>query len=320
MISKRRYHCGFVALQLSDYFASGETKIEFTLTSCDNSRADYYDAVRVRNGKLVLESNTVGHIHGPGTQTYTVCTVTRTSGGATEHKEFRVYTVSDRTPRPLSPNEVNVEAVRAKEIDIGITAPGSRNYFRVGWRKKGGIGPLTFGVVSFANSPAVVTIPGLEAEADYEIRVYLITRQAFDLYRGGNSGSTGDLIPDITPSGKWVRNLTSGGHGKSQILTETTIAPVNDHYDDDHDDDHYDDDHYDDDDDDDHDDDHDDDDHDDDDHDDDNHHNPNNNVVSPPSVNPPPVNPPPTRPTRRDDDDDDDDDDDHDDNHDYGEL
>ena len=174
-----------------------------------------------------------------------------------------------------------MEAVRAKEIDIGITAPGSRNYFRVGWRKKGGIGPLTFGVVSFANSPAVVTIPGLEAEADYEIRVYLITRQAFDLYRGGNSGSTGDLIPDITPSGKWVRNLTSGGHGKSQILTETTIAPVNDHDDDDHDDD---DDHY---------------------------INTEHLItsISPPSVNPPPVNPPPTRPTRRDDDDDDDDDD-----------
>ena len=84
-------------------------------------------------------------------------------------------------------------AVRATEVDIQITAPGSSNYVRLAWRKMGG--QPTFGVVSLANSPAVLTIPGLEAETNYDIRVYLMTRQSFDLYRGGEFGSNGPPDP-----------------------------------------------------------------------------------------------------------------------------
>ena len=45
-------------IELADYLDPGVTGITFTLASCDSLRADYYDAVRVASGKLVLESNT----------------------------------------------------------------------------------------------------------------------------------------------------------------------------------------------------------------------------------------------------------------------
>ena len=51
-----------------------------------------------------------------------------------------------------------------------------------------------------------------------------MTRQAFDLYRGGNSGSTGTLIPEITPASKWITNLSGGGLGQSLTLAITTTA------------------------------------------------------------------------------------------------
>ena len=50
-------------IELADYLTPGETGVEFTLTSCDASRSDYYNAVRIVSGKLVVESNTVGHVH-----------------------------------------------------------------------------------------------------------------------------------------------------------------------------------------------------------------------------------------------------------------
>ena len=190
--------------------------------SCDSSRADYYDAVRVENGKLVLESNTVGHVHGVNTQTETVCTVAGRGRSRTYHREFQLYTVSDRKPRGLVPSDLSIMAVRATEADIQITALGAVSYVRVGWRKTGRV--PTFRVVSLGNSTATLTIPDLEPETNYEIRVYSMTRQAFDLYRGGNSGSTGDLISEITPASKWITNLSGGGLGSSLTLAITTTA------------------------------------------------------------------------------------------------
>ena len=114
-------------------------------------------------------------------------------------------------------------AARANEVDIRISTSASRNFVRMAWRKTGGQ-PI-FRVVSLANSEVVLTIPSLEAATSYEIRAYLMTRQSFDLYRGGNSGSTGTLIPEITPASMWLSNLSSGGLGKSQVVTATTGNP-----------------------------------------------------------------------------------------------
>ena len=209
-------------IELADYLAPGVTGITFALVSCDSSRADYYDTARVENGKLVLESNTLGHVHGGNTQTETVCTVAGRGRSGTYHREFQLYTVSDRKPRGLVPSDLSIMAVRANEADIQITALGAVSYVRVGWRKTGRV--PTFRVVSLGNSTATLTIPDLELETNYEIRVYLMTRQAFDLYRGGNSGSTGALIPEITPASKWITNLSGGGLGSSLTLAITTTA------------------------------------------------------------------------------------------------
>ena len=209
-------------IELADYLAPGVTGIAFELVSCDSSRADYYDTARVENGKLVLESNTLGHVHGVNTQTETVCTVAGRGRSRTYHREFQLYTVSDRKPRGLVPSDLSIMAVRATEADIQITALGAVSYVRVGWRKTGRV--PTFRVVSLGNSTATLTIPDLEPETNYEIRVYLMTRQAFDLYRGGNSGSTGDLISEITPASKWITNLSGGGLGSSLTLAITTTA------------------------------------------------------------------------------------------------
>ncbi|MXZ00319.1 hypothetical protein F4Y93_06590, partial [Candidatus Poribacteria bacterium] len=209
-------------VELADYLTPGQTGINFTLMSSDASRPDYYNDVRVENGKLVTESNTLGHVHGTGTQPHTVCTITWNEGNdVDEQQDLHLYTVSDRTPRALLSNEVSVAAVRATEVDIQVTV-GAGNYIRLGWRKTGDL-PI-FRVVSLASSPVTLTIPGLEPETDYEIRVSLMTRQSFDLYRGGSTGPTDTLIPEITPASKWIRNLSGGGLGKSQTLTATTPA------------------------------------------------------------------------------------------------
>ena len=209
-------------IELADYLAPGVTGITFALVSCESSRADYYDTARVENGKLVLESNTLGHVHGVNTQTETVCTVAGKGRSGTYHREFQLYTVSDRKPRGLVPSDLSIMAVRANEADIQITALGAVSYVRLWWRKPGS--QPTFRVVSLGNSTATLTIPDLEPETNYEIRVYLMTRQAFDLYRGGNSGSTGALIPEITPASKWITNLSGGGLGQSLTLAITTTA------------------------------------------------------------------------------------------------
>ena len=202
-------------IELEHYLVPGVTGITFALVSCDSSRADYYDSVQVENGKLVLESNTVGHIHGSNTESETVCTVAGKGRAGTHRREFHFYTVSDR--KPLALNGLSVTTVRVTEVDIQITTSAPGNYVRLGWRKTGS--RPTFRIASVSSGTATVTIPGLEPETDYEIRAYSMTRQAFDLYRGGNSGS---LISEITPPSKWIANLSGGGLGPSRSLTVTT--------------------------------------------------------------------------------------------------
>ena len=225
-------------IDLSDYLdteLTGTTSITFTLASCDNSRADYYNSASVNNGKLVLSSNTLGHVHGTNTESDTVCTVTGTDGTETRDQVFRLYTVSDRTPQQLSSSALSVAAVHATEVDVQITTSASNSYVRLGWRKTGE--QPTFAVVSLANSSSTLTISGLEAATDYEIRAYLMTRQSFDLFRAGNTAAAGTLISETTPASKWLTNLTSSGLGKSQVVTATTQDnPVSSSSDDDDDD------------------------------------------------------------------------------------
>ena len=210
-------------IALADYLVTGATGNTFTLKSCDDSRGDYYSSAIVQNGKLLLQSNTVGHVHGPNTQGETVCTVIGTGENGSEEQEFRLYTVSDRTPVALLPGPLTLVETRPSELDIQISVPGgSLGYLRLGWRKAGG--QPSFGVLSGVNSETVVTIPSLEAGTEYDIRAYLMSAQAFDLYRASNSGSPGELIPEGNPDSKWVANLSSGGLGKSQAITLRTAS------------------------------------------------------------------------------------------------
>ena len=202
---------------LSDYLADGVTGITFTLSSCDGWREDYYDSAVVEDERLVLESNTFGHIHGSNTQPETVCTVTGTGGGRNQDQEFRLYTVSDRTPLPLLPGALSLVEARPSEVDIRISVPqGAQDYLRLGWREIGG--QPTFRVVSGVSDGTLLTITGLEQGTEYDVRASLMTLQGFDLYRAGNSGAPLSLIPDGGPGSKWIGNLASGGLGKSQTI------------------------------------------------------------------------------------------------------
>ena len=209
-------------IDLADFLGEGQTGVSFSLHSCDDSRLDYYDSVVVNNGLLQLESNTLGQVHGTNTDSETVCSVTATGDDGSESREFSLYTVSDRTPQALQPGAVTLSEARSGEIDIQIALPGtSLGYVRVGWRKSGG--QPSFGVVYGATDGMVLTIPGLEASTDYEIRAYLMTAQAFDLYRASNTGSPGTLIQEGNPEAKWVSNLSGGGVGKSETLSVSTL-------------------------------------------------------------------------------------------------
>ena len=71
-----------------------------------------------------------------------------------------------------------------------------------------------------------MTITGLEAGTQYEVRAYLMSTQGFDLYSGGNPAEAGVLIAEETPASKWIANLAGGGVGKSQIIPlSTPLAP-----------------------------------------------------------------------------------------------
>ena len=88
-------------LELTDYLAQGVTGISFTLLSCDDARADYYDSVSVEGTTMVLVSNRLGHLHGANTQRETVCTVKGTGMGLTQDREFRFYSEASRRPWPM---------------------------------------------------------------------------------------------------------------------------------------------------------------------------------------------------------------------------
>ena len=207
---------------LADFLVEDITDASFSLHSCDDFRADYYDSATVENGKLVLEPNTLGHVHGANTEAETVCTVTATDDNGSENREFSLYIVSDRTPAALLPGAITLSEARSSEIDIQISLPSaSLGYLRVGWRKSGG--QPSFGVVSGATDGMVLTIAGLEAETAYEVWASLMTTQAFDLFRASNTGSPGTLIQEGSPASKWISNLSSAGLGKSQALSVSTL-------------------------------------------------------------------------------------------------
>ena len=212
-------------VELSEYIADGVTGVTFALESCDDTRSDYYNSAAVENGKLRLASNTLGHIHGENTQGETVCTVTATSADGYQEKEFRLYTVSDRTPTPLLVGDLTLAEARPTELDVQVALPeGAIAYVRLAWRKPGG--QFIFRVVSGVTDETVLTIPGLEAGSEYEVRAALMTFQSFDLYRVGNTGPEGTLIPEGSPAVKWVRNLARSGLGRSQAITTRTAYGI----------------------------------------------------------------------------------------------
>ncbi len=206
---------------LSDFLTDGVSTVTFSLSSCDESRADYYRSVVVENGRLKLESNTLGHVHGSSTQTQTVCTVAAAGDGGNQNREFSLYTVSDRTPAALPPGALTVSQARSDEIDVQVDVPGSSlGYLRLGWRVSGS--SPSFAVAHGVNADTVLTLTGLQPDTTYEIRAYLMTAQAFDLYRASNSGLAGTLIAEGNPESRWISNLTGAGLGKSLSISQAT--------------------------------------------------------------------------------------------------
>ena len=212
-------------VDLSGFLASGVTGVTFTLASCDSARGDYYDSVVVENSQVELQPNTQGHVHGSstGTQTATICTVTasRISGMDTETQDqaFQFYITPNRTPPGLSFDDVVLEEARTDEVDIKITGNLGTDKVRVQWRKSGG--SIVTRIAQGVSNSTVLTIPGLDANTGYEIRVALMSSQSFDLYRGNNTTS-GTLISPISPANKWVQNVGSSAFGKSATLNVTT--------------------------------------------------------------------------------------------------
>ena len=210
-------------IALSDYLADGVTGVTFSLISCDGSWTDYHNSVTVENGNLLLTSNTLGHINGANTQTETVCTVTGAGSSVTQDQEFMLYTVSDRKPQPLVAGALSLVAARADALDVQVAVPEGPQYVRISWRKAGD-SSIHSRVVFGVTSETVLTIPGLDAGTDYDIRVALMTRQSFDLYREGNTGADGTLITEGSPAAKWKRNLSAGGLGNSATLSVSTSS------------------------------------------------------------------------------------------------
>ena len=209
---------------LADYLASGVTGVTFTLKSCDAMRADYYSSVAVNAGVVTLVPNTLGHVHGTSanTQTETVCTVTatKTSDSMTQDQEFQFYTTAYRTPFALASNAVVLDEARTNEVDIHINGSLGTGQVKVQWRKSGG--SISTRIAQGVSNSTVLTIPGLEANTAYEIRVALMNGMSFDLYRGGQTATPGTLISPISLATKWVQNLGSSGFGKSATLDVTT--------------------------------------------------------------------------------------------------
>ncbi len=204
-------------IQLADYLSGGTGEAAFALKSCDGSSGDYYDSVTVSSGILEAVSNTRGHVHGQNTETATACTITGSTRTDSEDREFRLYTVPDRTPPGLLPGTLTLVEARATEADLRVSGAGSHlGYVRLAWRTGGG--RPSFAVAQGVTDGMVLTIAGLEPETQYEVRAYLMTRQAFHMYSAGGP----------TPDSKWVGNLPGGGLGKSQgitILTPVQPAP-----------------------------------------------------------------------------------------------
>ena len=216
------YH-GSTAIELSAYLTDGVTGVTFALDSCDDSRGDYYDSAALANGELRLTPNTLGHVHGTNTQKETVCTVTATGAGGSEAREFRLYTVSDRTPRSLAAGELILVDARSDELDVRLDLSGAaRERVRLVWRIAGGDSDSR--VASGVTRDTVLTIPGLTAGTEYEVSAYLMTGQSFDLFRAGNTGPEGTLLAEGTWDAKWLRNLTNSGLGKSQATTTARTA------------------------------------------------------------------------------------------------
>ena len=100
--------------------------------------------------------------------------------------------------------------------------PGSSlGYLRIGWRVAGS--QPTFAVAHGVTDDTVLTISGLQPDSSYEIRAYVMTAQAFDLYRSSNTGLTGTLIAEGSPDSKWISNLVGSGLGKSKATSLTTL-------------------------------------------------------------------------------------------------
>ena len=207
---------------LGNFLADGITGVSFSLVSCDESRADYYRSVAVESGKLKLESNTLGQVHGSNTGTETVCTVSATGSDGDQSQEFSLYTVSDRTPPALLSGALAVAGARSDEIDLQVDMPGSSpGYLRIGWRVPGS--QPNFAIAHGVTDDTVLTISGLQPDTSYDIRAYLMTVQAFDLYRSSNTGAAGALIMEGDPEAKWISNLAGSGLGKSLSISQATL-------------------------------------------------------------------------------------------------
>ena len=98
----------------------------------------------------------------------------------------------------------------------------SLGYIRIDWRVPES--QPSFAVASGVTDDTVLTISGLQADTSYEIHAYVMTAQAFDLYKSSNTGAAGSLIAEGDPESKWISNLVGSGLGKSQSISLSTLS------------------------------------------------------------------------------------------------
>ena len=183
----------------------------------------YYDSVSVETTSdglaIVLESNTLGHIHGPNTEEATHCTVSDTSA-VVDAVDFAFHFVSRRTPQPMPSFTVSPGANSA-HVTIDV-----EGYVAVSWRAGTG-GRVETRVAHGVTPGATLMIPDLQPETPYRVRARRMTLESFDLYRAGRTGPAQTLIATTSPPLRWSNNLAGGGVGKPYEVAFTT-APSTD--------------------------------------------------------------------------------------------
>ncbi|MCY3933377.1 MAG: hypothetical protein OXH70_16845 [Acidobacteria bacterium] len=210
---------------LTDYLAGDGTGVEFALQSCDTDFGDYFDSVAVGAtgtgdaGKLVVVSNSRGHVHGPAPAT--TCTVSATLGGTSGDQAFDLYLPSPRRPGPM--RSALIQGTTSTTITVRIDE-SHQNWIRLLIQEQGRSNTRYY-VVRNVSPSTDLTFTGLTPATAYSVSLARMNRPGFHLWGGHDSTGAG-VLALATPGGfPWSSNLRGGGVGRaSPAVPATTEA------------------------------------------------------------------------------------------------